>query len=162
MIRHLLSTALSVSLCVVPLFSQSRTVEGRGEEYHRAFSLEFWHTADHAKALQEQASLPRKLNMEIALQHVGEMERSLENARLDHVMMHRAYSENEKEEVLENHNLIIQFHLKASEALKTLQSELKKKSIDLSVVKELAGVIHDHATKVATEHKKALVKLGLE
>jgi hypothetical protein len=162
MIRHILFSLLLLTVSALPTFSQQRTVEGRGEEYHRAFSLEFWHTADHAKALQEQVALPHKLNMDIAGQHVEEMERSLENARLDHVMMHRTYAENEKEEISENHTLIIQTHLKATEAVKAIRAELKKKSPDRSVIKELAGTIHENATKAASEHKKVMIKLGLE
>ena len=162
MTRHMFLSLLFLSVGALPVFSQPRTVEGRGEEYHRAFSLEFWHTADHAKALQEQTTLPHKLNMDIAGQHVEEMERSLENARLDHVMMHKTYSDLEKEGIQENHNLILQTHLKATEAVKALRVELKKKSIDLAVGKELAGTIYENATKAAAEHKKAMVKLGLE
>lgn len=162
MIRHMLLSLLFLSVGALPAFSQPRTVEGRGEEYHRAFSLEFWHTADHAKALQEQTSLQHKLNMDIARQHVEEMERSMENARLDHVMMHKTYSETEKEEVQENHNLILQTHLKATEAIKILRAELKKKLPDLAVMKELAGTVYENTSKAAAEHKKAMVKLGLE
>ncbi|MEX0736887.1 MAG: hypothetical protein WEB62_04790 [Bacteroidota bacterium] len=162
MIRHILFSLLLLTVSALPTFGQQRTVEGRGEEYHRAFSLEFWHTADHAKALQEQVALPHKLNMDIAGQHVEEMERSLENARLDHVMMHRTYADPEKEEILENHNLILQTHLKATEAVKALRVELKKKSPDLSAMKVLAGIIFENATKAASEHKKVMMKLGLE
>lgn len=136
-------------------------VEGKGEEYHHALALEFLHSADHAKALQHQASLDHPLNMELVKQHADEIGRSLENARVDHAMIHKTYDEKNTNDVKENHNALLEAHTKALEAYQKLKGEVQQKNIDKGAIGTLATTIYEHASHAAAEHKDAMKKLGV-
>lgn len=155
-----------VVLCVVAGVSlltaqQQLKVEGKAEEYHQAMSMEFSHTADHAKALSKQTVLGRDLNMYIAKQHIEEIGRSLENIRTDHAMVHKTYSDTEMTKIQENHNVILDSHTKSLEAFKSLKVEVQKNAPDLKRVKELSDAIYEYASKALSEHQQAMMKLDV-
>ena len=156
-----------VVLCILVSISlltaqQQLKVEGKAEEYHQAMTLEFSHTADHAKALAKQTTLGRDLNMYIAKQHVDEIGRSLENIRTDHAMVHKTYSDAEMTAIQENHNVILDSHTKSIEVFKSLKAEVQKTAPDLKRVKDFSNAIYEYAGKALSEHQQAMMKLDVK
>lgn len=141
--------------------AQTRTIEGKGEEYHHAMYLNFKHAADQAQALFTQANMPNTLVMEIAREHVDEIWVNLERARVQHAMIHKTYGEDETRMIMENHENLLNAHLAAMESCKLLKTEIGKKNPDRESIKRLSGMLYAQASKAAVEHMDGMKKLGL-
>ena len=148
-------------LLSLPVVAQQRKVEGKGEEYHHAMYLNFKHAAEEAEALYNQTGLNRELNLEIARQHVDELWTSLDNARIQHAMVHKTYGEQQSTLVAENHESLLNAHDKALEAGKLLKTEIEKGKPDVKVVREQSVTVYQMAIKAATEHLEGMKKLGI-
>jgi len=149
-------------MSMISFSSSQLKIEGKGEEFHRALQLEFVHAADHAKAIEEQVSLPRAMSMEITRRHMEEIGHSLENARVLHSMVHKTFSDQDAAAVKENHNGLYDAHTKALDAFQQLKVEIVKKEMDASRVQGLANTIYRQTDKAAAEHRDGMKKLGVE
>ena len=148
-------------LVVVPANGQERKIGGQGEEYHHAMYLNFRHSADEAMALTMQLMMPRELNVEIARQHVNEIVLNLDNARIQHAMVHKSYQSGQDKLIMENHETLLQAHNTAIEAAKALKAELAKKSPDKETLSTQARVVFEQCQKAAREHEDGMKKLGI-
>jgi hypothetical protein len=135
-------------------------VKGNAEEYHYALNLCFQHSADHAKALFNQAE-KGELNLEIAKDFVEQIGSDLDHARIYHAMVHKTYSESDSKMISEDHLAILGGQTTAVTALATLKAEMEKAKPDLSTVKTLTTVIFDGAKKAVSAHLDAMKKLGI-
>lgn len=153
---------LALALSVVVTTAQVRTIDGKGEEYHHAMYLNFKHAADQAQALYTQVSLPRAMVMEIAREHVDEIQLNLERAKVQHAMIHKTYGSSEEQLVLENHDRLLKAHLAAVEYVGQLKDELGKKSPDKEVVRSLSAKLYTATATAAREHVDGMKKLGLQ
>lgn len=143
-------------------FAQTRTIEGKGEEYHHAMYLNFKHSAEQAQALFTQVSLRNDLVMEIVREHVDEIWVNLERARVQHAMIHKTYGEDETRMIAENHENLLNAHTAAMESCKLLKAEVEKKNPDRDSMKRLSGMLYAQTLKAAVEHMDGMKKLGLQ
>jgi len=158
--KQLFIIAAAVFLAL-PVVAQQRKVEGKGEEYHHAMYLNFKHAAELAEALNNQVMLNHDLIVEIAKKHVDDIWTSLEDARVQHAMIHKTYGEQQSMMVAENHEIILKSHNQALDACKFLKKEIEKTKPDMKVLREQSALVYQLAIKAATEHLEGMKKLGI-
>lgn len=154
---------ISLALFALPVASmgQQRKIEGKGEEYHHAMYLNFKHAAEEAEALYVQLGLPHELNLEIARAHVNEIWMNLDNARIQHAMIHKSYGDQQATLIAENHDVILEAHNNAFNAAKLMKKEIESDHPDKKILLEQSAEVYRQASKAAAEHMDGMKKLGI-
>ncbi len=134
--------------------------KGKAEDFHHAMYLCYQHTADHAKALFDQAATG-EFNLDIAKDFVSQIGGDLDHARVYHAMVHKTYTEADLKTIEQDHLASLNGQTKAAAALASLKEELEKGKPDTNVIKTLAASMYEGAEKAANAHMDAMKKLGV-